>query len=171
MCEWFAREFFICGMYEVGSYILMFYNTPMTSGTCAGGATGGKKLQSSSSCATRGSYGTALRRSKHLRSGSDILAGGEFAVASSARGEISHHHLTTVDWQLKLLGPRRVWWGNGKAARLRLNEAVWLLFILTHRATTRRSPRESKNVEKRSIEAGKRCGGRIPLTKLTGQYI
>ena len=48
MREWFAREFFICGMYEVGSYILMFNNTPMTSGTCAGGATGGKKLQSSS---------------------------------------------------------------------------------------------------------------------------
>ena len=49
MCEWFAREFFICGMYDVGSYILMFNNTPMTSGTCARGATGGKKLQSSSS--------------------------------------------------------------------------------------------------------------------------
>ena len=54
MCEWFAREFFICGMYEVGSYILMFTNTPMTSGKCAGGATGGKKLQSSSSFATFG---------------------------------------------------------------------------------------------------------------------
>ena len=49
MRGWFAREFFICGMYEVGSYILMFNNTPMTSGTCAGGATRGKKLQSSSS--------------------------------------------------------------------------------------------------------------------------
>ena len=49
MREWFAREFFVCGMYEVGSYILMLNNTPTTSGTCAGGATGGKKLQSSSS--------------------------------------------------------------------------------------------------------------------------
>ena len=44
MYEWFLREFFIYEMYEAGTYILMFYDTNMTSGICAGGVTGGKKL-------------------------------------------------------------------------------------------------------------------------------
>ena len=66
----------------------------------------------------------------YLRSVSNILAG-EFVFGNSDRGEISHHHLTIVDCQLGLRGPRRVWWGNGNAARLRLNLAVWLLFILS----------------------------------------
>ena len=38
-------------------------------------------------------------------------------------------------------------------------------------ARARWNERESENGEKRSTEAGKLCGGRIPLTKLTGQYI
>ena len=32
--------------------------------------------------------------------------------------------------QLEFPSQRRVWWGNGNAARLCLNVAVWLLFIL-----------------------------------------
>ena len=35
--------------------------------------------------------------------GSDILAG-EFAFANSAQGEISHHHLTTVNWPIEVTG-------------------------------------------------------------------
>ena len=66
----------------------------------------------------------------YLRSVSNILAG-QFRFASSDRGKSA----TTIWWswicQLELRGPRRVWWGNGNAAQLRLNLAVWLLFILS----------------------------------------
>ena len=55
-------------------------------------------------------------------------------MSSVSRTAIEETSATTIwrSWicQLELRSPRRVWWGNGNAARLRLNLAVWLLFIL-----------------------------------------